>query len=144
MPAIRGAFPIHIGNQTRNLLVTTSSTFHFKTWMPGNLGLREAMVLHREPAVVACAIAAMLRHEDPKIAPLKVMAWIDAERARYPEFEAAAVLAAEAYYRDVGVVEPGPGEAGAPAAAPSASGSTSSMTPAATASPSLPSESPAS
>lgn len=102
---------LHVGGQTRKLKVTTRSTFNFKTWMPGNLGMREALLLHQEPAVVAIALAAMLLHEDSKMTPARAMGWVDEEPARYPEIADTVIACAEDYFRDVGIIEKPAGEA---------------------------------
>ncbi len=102
---------LHIGGQTRVLKFTTSSVLLFKSWMPGNIGLREALVLHKDPSSVGLALAAALRHADAKVTPSRVMTWLDQEPARYLDAEAAVVRAAEGYFYERGIIEEPPGEA---------------------------------
>lgn len=133
---------VHVGQQTRELRVTAAGVLLFKTWMPGNIGLREGLALHRDPGTVAIALAVMLRHKgrggDEKITPLRSAKWIDAEGARYGEIEAAVMKAARVYFKSVGIIEDDDeGEEKAPPAtstAPLPSGSSSSSKPGDTAS----------
>lgn len=128
---------VHIGGQTRSILFTEENTLLAMGWLPGNLTVRQALgPYHRDPALVAICIAAALRHQDPKMTPKRVMTWMGAEKARYPEFEAAAVKAAEDFYRERGVIDD-EGEDQAPPPAPNPSptpGTSSSASPVGTAS----------
>jgi hypothetical protein len=126
---------LHIGNQSRTLRCSSAATILFKKWIPGGIGLREALLLHCEPATIATAIAAFLyRPGDEKrgsaaekTGPTAVAAWIDAELNRYPEFEATVLALAEDYFRAAGIIEkaPTPGEAPRTVAASPAPSSTS-------------------
>jgi hypothetical protein len=124
---------VRIGGQTRTLLFTTRGVLAFKTWLPGGAGLRDALLLQRDPATVSIACAAALVHEDKKITPGRVMGWMDQDLRRFPEIEAKVLEAAERYFREAGIIEDDEGEAAAPAPlaapAPSSPGMTSSASP---------------
>jgi hypothetical protein len=123
---------IYIGQQSRSLKFTAKGLLAVKSWMPGNIGVREALALHHDTPTVGICIAGALLHEDKKITPGRVLGWIDAELKRFPEFAAAVLLAAEDYYREAGIIEADEGEGKAPAlaaSAPSTSGPTSSGSP---------------
>lgn len=130
---------VRIGDQTRTLLFTAKAAMAVKAWMPGNVGVREALAFHRDTFTVAICIAAALLHADNKMTPGRAMRWIDDELRRYPEFEAKVTEAAKLYYREAGIIEDDEGEARPPAtnatsAASSANGSSTSASPADTAS----------
>lgn len=128
---------LRIGGQTRALKITSRTLITFKSWMPGHIGMREALVLHSgDPGVVSIAIAACLRHKerggDEKITPGRVGTWIDAEPKRFLEIEAATLALADEYFRAIGVVEdeqPGEAGAGSSPAKSSTSGTTSTGSP---------------
>lgn len=132
---------LHINGQTRELRVTASGLLRFKSWMPGNIGMREALAFHRDQGVISIALATMLRHKGPggdeNITPYKTAKWLDEENGRYLEIEAAVMRAARAYWRAAGVLEDDDEgeEKAAPtktAAPPSTTGTDSSSSPAGT------------
>jgi hypothetical protein len=119
---------VHVGGQTRELRVSPASLIQFKSLMPGGVGLREALVLHLDPGVVALALVVMLRHKgkggDMKVTPYRTSIWVGELGKQYPELEAKVILAAERFFRESGLLEDEP--AGEAKTAPSPSGAPSS------------------
>jgi hypothetical protein len=130
---------LHIGGQSRTLELSEESSLQAMTWLPGNMTIQNALAFHRDPAIVGIVLTVALRASEPKITPKRVLAWMKAERSRFPEFEAAAMAVAVDFYREVGMVEDDDAGGAQPAKAPAIisapHGSSSSVSPADTVSP---------